>query len=334
MKKEITTTRLVKYLKHELPETEMLEIENWVKESKQNEDEIIALAKVYHLGQLARRYTPQEIGEAWKKTCRKAGGATGSVNKKTRQVPWRLYIMAAVILILVLVNGLLLIDRQSAPSSDNRLVLTSQQGKFVQYTLPDSTVVTLNNNSSLEFPVAFNSDERRVRLNGEGFFDVTRNEDCPFVVETGKGVAVKVLGTEFSLQSFSSDEIVQVSLISGSVEVNVEGQEMFSYVMHPSERFTCNVTTREMNVETMVGINGMEWMYNKLVFRDTSLKEVARQISNHFGVTVSIDKPELANIRFSGTFDNRELGTVLSYMEQTCGIRTMITPDGIVFHKK
>lgn len=334
MKKEITTTRLVKYLRHELPAQEMQEIENWIKESKQNEDEIIALAKVYHLGQLARRYTPQEISEAWKKTCRKVDGATESVNKRIRQVPWRLYMMAAAILILVMVNGFLLIDRHSSSSSDSRLVLTSQQGKFVQYTLPDSTVVTLNNNSSLEFPVAFNSDERRVRLNGEGFFDVTRNEDCPFVVETGKGVAVKVLGTEFSLQSFSSDEIVQVSLISGSVEVNVEGQEMFSYVMHPSERFTCNVTTREMNVETMVGINGMEWMYNKLVFRDTSLKEVARQISNHFGVTVSIDKPELANIRFSGTFDNRELGTVLSYMEQTCGIRTMITPDGIVFHKK
>ena len=194
--------------------------------------------------------------------------------------------------------------------------------------------MTLNNNSSLEFPIAFNAEERKVKLNGEGFFEVAENKDCPFVVETGKGVNVRVLGTKFNLQSFSCDDIVQVSLISGSVEVDVEGAEAFSYVMRPSERFTCNVQTREMNLEAMNGISGTEWMYNKLVFKETSLKEVARQISNHFGVKVSIDTPDLSSIRFSGTFDNRELGTVLSYMEQTCGIKTGITPDGIVFQKK
>ena len=334
MKKEFTTTRLVKYLKHELSESEVQEIEKWAAESKENEDAIIALAKLYHLGQFARQYSSQEVDAAWKKTCRMTGAVSGTVEKKSRRFTWRIYTTAAVILCLLALNVMLLIERRGSVSSENYIVLTSQQGKFVQYTLPDGTVVTLNNNSSLEFPTAFNSDERRVRLNGEGFFDVAKNEKCPFVVETGKDVTVKVLGTEFGLQSFPSDEIVQVSLISGSVEVNVEGNKPFSYVMRPSERFTCNVTTHEMNVEKMEGINGMEWMSNKLVFRDTPLKEVARQISNNFGVAVSIDTPDLASIRFSGTFDNRELGTVLSYMEQTCGIKTMITPDGIVFHKK
>ena len=104
--------------------------------------------------------------------------------------------------------------------------------------------------------------------------------------------------------------------------------------MHPSERFTCNVSDWEMKVETLSGITGVEWMSNKLVFMDTTLKEVARQISNHFGVHMTIDDENLNTIRFSGSFDNRDLGTVLSYMEQTCGIKTMITPDGIILKRK
>ena len=104
--------------------------------------------------------------------------------------------------------------------------------------------------------------------------------------------------------------------------------------MHPSERFTCNVSDWEMKVEPLTGITGVEWMSNKLVFMDTTLKEVSRQISNHFGVRVIIDDDCLNTIRFSGSFDNRDLGTVLSYMEQTCGIKTMITPDGIILKRK
>jgi ferric-dicitrate binding protein FerR (iron transport regulator) len=241
--------------------------------------------------------------------------------------------MAAAIALLVATN-LALVLREPELCTDKAIILTSQQGKFVRYTLPDSTVVTLNHNSSLEFPMAFNGNERRVKLNGEGYFDVARDEEKPFIVETGKEIQIKVLGTEFNLQSFSSDDIVQVALISGSVEISRDGVADFSYIMHPSERFTCNVSNWEMKVETLKGITGVEWMSNKLVFMDTTLKEVARQISNHFGVQVIIEEEGLNSIRFSGSFDNRDLGTVLSYMEQTCGIKTMITPDGITLKRK
>ena len=289
------------------------------------------LAKVYNLGQLARTYTEKEVEDAWKKTCARFGVAPRARKPLKRQ--WVFWSMAVAIALLVAVNLALVLNAPVA-GTDKAIILTSQQGKFVKYTLPDSTVVTLNHNSSLEFPLAFNGDERRIKLNGEGYFDVARDEEKPFIVETGKEIQIKVLGTEFNLQSFSSDDIVQVSLISGSVEISRNGVADFSYIMHPSERFTCNVSNWEMKVETLKGITGVEWMSNKLVFMDTTLKEVARQISNHFGVQVIIEEEGLNSIRFSGSFDNRDLGTVLSYMEQTCGIKTMITPDGITLKRK
>lgn len=332
IQKEITTNKLLKYLKGELDQEEIRMIECWASESEENEKTLVSLAKVYNLGQFARTYTDKEVENAWQKTCDKAGVALRERKPSTKR-QWVFWSMAAAIVLLLAVN-LFLVLKKPEVCMDKAIILTSQQGKFVKYTLPDSTVVTLNHNSSLEFPLAFNGDERRVKLNGEGFFDVARDEDKPFIVETGKEIQIKVLGTEFNLQSFSSDDIVQVALLSGSVEISRNGVTDFSYVMHPSERFTCNVSDWEMTVETLNGITGVEWMSNKLVFMDTTLKEVARQISNHFGVYMTIDDESLNAIRFSGSFDNRDLGTVLSYMEQTCGIKTMITPDGIILKRK
>lgn len=331
IQKEITTAKLLKYFKGELDQQEARAIESWASESEENEKTLMSLAKVYNLGQLARTYTEKEVEDAWKKTCARFGVAPRARKPLKRQ--WVFWSMAVAIALLVAVNLALVLNAPVA-GTDKAIILTSQQGKFVKYTLPDSTVVTLNHNSSLEFPLAFNGDERRIKLNGEGYFDVARDEEKPFIVETGKEIQIKVLGTEFNLQSFSSDDIVQVSLISGSVEISRNGVADFSYIMHPSERFTCNVSNWEMKVETLKGITGVEWMSNKLVFMDTTLKEVARQISNHFGVQVIIEEEGLNSIRFSGSFDNRDLGTVLSYMEQTCGIKTMITPDGITLKRK
>lgn len=331
IQKEITTNRLLKYLKGELDQQEGRAIESWASESEENEKTLVSLAKVYNLGQLARKYTEKEVEDAWKKTCAKAGVLSRAPKPLKRQ--WVFWSMAAAIVLLAAVN-LALVLRKPVDSTDKAIILTSQQGKFVKYTLPDSTVVTLNHNSSLEFPLAFNGDERRVRLNGEGYFDVANDENKPFIVETGKEIQIKVLGTQFNLQSFSSDDIVQVALISGSVEISRNGVENFSYIMHPSERFTCNISDWEMKVETLCGVTGIEWMSNKLVFMDTTLKEVARQITNHFGVYMTIDDESLNTIRFSGSFDNRDLGTVLSYMEQTCGIKATITPDGIMLKRK
>ena len=331
IQKEITTAKLLKYFKGELDQQEARAIESWASESEENEKTLMSLAKVYNLGQLARTYTEKEVEDAWKKTCARFGVAPRARKPLKRQ--WVFWSMAVAIALLVAVNLALVLNAPVA-GTDKAIILTSQQGKFVKYTLPDSTVVTLNHNSSLEFPLAFNGDERRVKLNGEGYFDVARDEEKPFIVETGKEIQIKVLGTEFNLQSLSSDDIVQVSLISGSVEISRNGVADFSYIMHPSERFTCNVSNWEMKVETLKGITGVEWMSNKLVFMDTTLKEVARQISNHFGVQVIIEEEGLNSIRFSGSFDNRDLGTVLSYMEQTCGIKTMITPDGITLKRK
>lgn len=334
-----TINRLLRYLKGELPESEAREIEKWAGESKENEKELMSLAKVYHLGHLARNYTNEEVEKAWAGVCSKVaadGKAAAGVKVRNAGRPfrWTVWSMAAVIVMLIGLNFHLLREGSRTTGDEGRLTLTSIRGSYVVYTLPDSTVVTLNKNSTLEFPVAFNSEERRVRLTGEGFFEVTKDPSRPFIVETDEDINIKVLGTSFNLQSYATDDVVQVALIEGSVEVSRENGSDFSYLMRPSERFTCNTSTGEMSVENMVGMNGTEWMYGRIIFSDTPLKEVARQLTNHFGTKVTVADEKLSTIRFSGSFDNHGLEQVLSYMEQSCGIKAVLTSEMITLEKQ
>ena len=172
-----------------------------------------------------------------------------------------------------------------------------------------------------------------MRLTGECFFEVAKEPSRPFIVETDKDINIRVLGTVFNLQSYASDDVVQVALIEGSVEVSKDNGSDFSYLMHPSEKFTCNTSTGEMSVENMVEVNGNEWIYGRNVFSDTPLKEVARQLTNHFDTKVTVADEKLSTIRFSGSFDNHGLEQVLSYIEQVCGIKAEQASEGVVLKR-
>lgn len=332
MAKMKSSDKLLRYLKGELSQEEAREIEIWADESKENEKELLSVARVYNLGIMAREHTPEEIEAAWKTVCVKAGVKAPEKTKQHRHL-WLRWSAVAAIVALLCLNAALMLDKVSEPEEEI-LTLASWNGNYVTYTLTDGTKVTLNKNSILEFPVAFNSRERRVKLVGEGYFDVTKDSSRPFVVETDKDISVKVLGTTFNLQSYASDDVVQVALIEGSVEVSGENGASFSYLMHPSERFTYDVVSGKMSVDDMVGMNGTEWMYGRLIFCDDTLTEVARQLTNHFGMKVFVDDSDLARIRFSGSFDNHSLDQVLLYMEQACGIRTEKSGNGIHLKKR
>ncbi|MEI6679889.1 MAG: FecR family protein, partial [Mariniphaga sp.] len=84
--------------------------------------------------------------------------------------------------------------------------------------LSDGTKVWLNSESVLRYPVQFSGNERKVELSGEAFFEVSRNEKVPFLVESGEQT-VKVLGTEFNISSYSENPMVYTTLVKGSVEV-------------------------------------------------------------------------------------------------------------------
>ncbi|MFR7879195.1 MAG: FecR family protein, partial [Butyricimonas paravirosa] len=92
--------------------------------------------------------------------------------------------------------------------------------------LADGTRVWLNAQSELRYPVQFIGNQRVVYLKGEGYFEVTSNEEKPFIVRTLSDVEVKVLGTRFNVSAYEDDADVTTTLAEGSVEVTVGGESI------------------------------------------------------------------------------------------------------------
>ncbi|MFU1856559.1 FecR family protein [Sphingobacterium sp. NGMCC 1.201703] len=96
-------------------------------------------------------------------------------------------------------------------------IQTPKGGTF-QTILADGTKIWLNANSEIEFPSQFSPNERRIKLlSGEAFFEVAKNKQKPFIVET-QGYAVHVTGTAFNINNYEAN-IVKTLLTEGKVDV-------------------------------------------------------------------------------------------------------------------
>ena len=124
------------------------------------------------------------------------------------------------------------IDNKKSALIYNELVIP-RGGEF-SLTLSDGTVVYLNAESKLRFPVQFDGNNRIVELEGEGYFQVVHDENAPFVVKTA-GMNVQVLGTEFNVSAYTEDTVIQTTLVSGSVRVSSNDSDK-TVVLKPGEQ--------------------------------------------------------------------------------------------------
>lgn len=106
-------------------------------------------------------------------------------------------------------------------------------GQRANLTLPDGTNVWLNARSEMRYPAVFTGNKREITLDGEAYFEVTHNEDKPFVVQTNK-CNVEVLGTKFNVEAYSDSEDFCTSLMEGSVRVSDKGNPSETVLLSPN----------------------------------------------------------------------------------------------------
>lgn len=306
-------TTLIDYIRNEVSPDEKAAVEAWACASAENEKALLDIACIYY----ARSGFSSGMRWSTEKAYRKV---MDRINRRRfmLRIDWRA--AAAAVAALFIINAGLWIMR--IPDIRGNIVLSSNDEKKVEYTLPDGTVVYLNRNSSLIFPVRYEKRERRVILDGEAYFDVAHNSGKPFVVTTGNDVEIRVLGTKFNLEAYASDSIVRASLLEGRISMHIgdgtsEGRQLF---MEPNDEICYNTQTDAVVRNNDSMLSGIEWMNNTFVFRDTPLPEVIRQLSHNFGTNFTIEDVELRTYLFTGTFDNRELPLILEYMKISSGI--------------
>lgn len=180
--------------------------------------------------------------------------------------------------------------------------------------LPDGTSVTLNHFSSLSYPERFKSDNREVKLNGEAYFEVTKDKKHPFIVQT-EVIDVQVLGTHFNVDAYRNNPDVRTTLLSGSVAVsNKNNSERM--ILKPNEVAIYNKVEHKLTRRILENAkNEISWRNGEFIFDNMPLQDIARELSNSFGTTIHIADSALQNYRITARFRNGEdLETILSVL--------------------
>lgn len=249
---------------------------------------------------------------------------------KSPLMEWKSYLVriAAILFIPLLISSVYLSYRlsQLAPETDQVAMqqVFASPGSRVQFTLPDQSVVWLNSGSSLEYPVDFaRLDERKVKLTGQGYFEVSHAKDRPFIVEAG-GLDIRVLGTSFDVSNYSNDQLMSSTLEEGEIALlNSQGREVAR--LKPGQKAMLDKDSRELFIEEVDTRLTTSWKDGRLIFRNTPLQEVTKQLERWFNCTIDV-APELldSGILYTATIQDETLVEVLEMIEISTNVNTEI----------
>lgn len=267
------------------------------------------------------------------------GQAIQEEKETHHKIGWQTYLIriAAILFIPLLAYSGFLIFRMNDKLGQVELVMQeviANPGSRVHFTLPDQTEVWLNSGSKLEYPVAMNKQKQRnVKLTGQGYFKVTHNPKHPFLVEANE-LSIKVLGTSFDVSNYSEDGQITSTLETGSVVLlDSRGKEVAQLV--PGQQATLNKTSRRLYIDNVETELTTSWKDGRLIFRDTSMKELIKLLERWFNCSIEAD-PLLINsdIKYTATIQDETLGEVLQMIELSTSAKTRIKNRSVLIWAK
>ena len=190
-----------------------------------------------------------------------------------------------------------------------------------QFSLPDGTTGWLNSNSSVKYNGNFNSD-RQVTITGEAFFDVFRDKNRPFKVNTNE-VTLSVLGTRFNIASYENEKNVEVVLEDGKLVFNDKKMNK-SYTMSPNDMVIYNKTLKDFSTKVVESNKYVSWTEGKLVFRNDPVDVIARRLERWYNVDVEVNGCLTEDIRLRATFVDESLEQVLYFLKRSLPINYRI----------
>lgn len=178
-------------------------------------------------------------------------------------------------------------------SSKALSILNVPKGLTYKIILNDGSVVRLNSASQLKFPLKFNGNAREVYLKGEAYFNIAKDAAHPFLVHTNNETSIKVLGTEFNVNTYT-DHVVKTSLISGAVQIN-------AVVLKPDEEYIYD--GHAGHIQPLDARITLSWLKGVYFFNSTSFEEISQVLDRNFGHQIVFADSSIARRAYSGIID-------------------------------
>uniref|UniRef100_UPI0032177299 FecR family protein n=1 Tax=uncultured Draconibacterium sp. TaxID=1573823 RepID=UPI0032177299 len=261
---------------------------------------------------------------------------------------------------------------QPKSNSDNTLI--SQEVHYNEVNVPkgsksfiilaDSTKVWLNAGAKFRYPTNFQKNTREVFLEGEAFFDVSKNKDMPFFVNTS-GMDIKVLGTQFNVKAYADENSIETTLLEGEIEIvglKSDQDDESNLTLKPGQKLVLlkNESTHQVSdlspsdksedeedknaiipvkIERaqLITLNDTEpeisWKEDKLIFNKERFGEVKTKLERWYGVNITVKDDEILDYRFTGTFDKETFEQAMFALQRAARFDYSIKKKNVIIKR-
>lgn len=198
--------------------------------------------------------------------------------------------IAAVLIIGLFIGGIYLIYNVSSKTqSTNKLIFEAPRGEKSKVVLSDSTVIWLNSSSKIELKNNYNVLNRKVMLEGEAYFEVTKNTRLPFKVST-RDLEISVLGTKFNIIAYPDENITETSVLEGRVEVKTKIKPATKKaILKQNQKVTYHKNNNTLTYNSANPNVDIAWMHNMLIFDNEHYLKVFNKLEKWYGVEIEVD---------------------------------------------
>lgn len=242
--------------------------------------------------------------------------------------------IAAAILLPVFVISFIYLFLENRRLESGEMIVSTGLNERAGITLPDGSRITLNASSQIFYsPKSYNRSERNIRFEGEGYFQVRKNQDIPFIITTSD-IQVEVLGTTFNFSIYPTDETAELALEEGSVSLlSFKNQE--TVILDSNEKAVVNRKTGEITIFRPDNIQvSSAWKRGEMVFRNSCLRDVLQQVGRTYNVKFHVESPIYMESHFTGTLPSTDLNEVLEVLELSLGLKSSIQDKAVLLMKK
>ena len=324
VKREGMENLLLRYYEGETTEDETALVEEWLEASEENRRtarQVQTLGLAADMAQISSRL---DVKKALEDVHRKM--KQKKVNRY--QVLFRGMQRAAAILFIPLMVSWSILYWDKDKEEIHMMEVRTNPGMTTSVELPDGTEVVLNSSSSLRYPSRFADDKREVKLVGEAFFSVAKDEK-KFIVGTLNNSKIVVHGTEFNVEAYKGSRTVQTTLVSGKVSFSyVNNGRRNNVMMMPGQKAIYDIVREKVVVnEVNVDVETC-WKDGRLIFRNTPFEDILKSLSKRYNVEFILKKVSLKQNSFTATFTKQRLERILEHFRISSNIHFKFVEDG------
>ena len=313
-----------KYLDNRCSEEELNNIKTCISESDEEARKLFRMEEIYYLGKPSAKANDKQTDTAEKALFRRIKQHEELKQKRFTIKRWIQY--AAAIVVAGFIGGTAAYWAKHNKTEMN--VLVANGGIIEEVLLPDGTKVWLNNSARLKYPTEFCGKERVVHLDGEAYFEVSKDRQKPFIVES-EAMRIRVLGTTFNLKSGKRINTAEASLIEGEIEVsgkNEEGQ----IILAPGQRAELNRNTGRLTVKQVDTRLDAVWHDDLIPFEKANIFTISKALERFYDVKIILSPDIQGDRTYSGVLKKKStIESVLHSLQNSIPINYKIEGQNI-----